>query len=155
MWKLEGILCKMKPLWQRWHLWHHSLTLSNALYDNNWEKLALVLSSKANILETNTNITGSMPPTRWLPPSRKKLNRTRGTQLSTWTQRGGIWTDALVCLHYWVIIWVAGWSNYITYITQFMVCVIGRIHMVVFCFRAFTAFHYHHCARLLIGTECI
>ena len=27
----------------------------------------------------------------------------RGTQRSTWTKRGGIWTDAWVCLHYWVV----------------------------------------------------
>ena len=47
------------------------------------------------------------PPSRWLPPSRKKKSN-RGTQLSTWTKRGGIWTDACVCLHYWVVIWVAG-----------------------------------------------
>ena len=31
-----------------------------------------------------------------------------GGQLSTWTKRGGVWTDAWVCLHYWVVIWVAG-----------------------------------------------
>ena len=37
-----------------------------------------------------------------------------------------------------------------------MGCVIGRIHYglkVVFCFRHFTAFHYHHYARLLTATE--
>ena len=45
-----------------------------------------------------------------------------------------------------------------TYIAQFMGCVIGRIHYglkVVFCFRHFTAFHYHHYTRLLTGTEYI
>ena len=39
-----------------------------------------------------------------------------------------------------------------------MGCVIGRIHYglkVIFCFRHFTAFHYHHCARLLTGTAGI
>ena len=47
-------------------------------------------------------------------------------------------------------------STYI--IAQFMGFVIGRIHyglMVVFCFRHITAFHYHHCARQLTGTEYI
>ena len=52
----------------------------------------------------------TLPP----PLSRKKTpkqNRTGGGgggQLSTWTKRGGIWTVAWVCLHYWVVIWVAG-----------------------------------------------
>ena len=39
---------------------------------------------------------------------REKQNRTGVTRLSTCTKRGGIWTDAWVCLHYWVVIWVAG-----------------------------------------------
>ena len=43
------------------------------------------------------------------PPSRKNPKPNKGgTQLSTWTKRGGIWTNAWVCLHYWVVIWVAG-----------------------------------------------
>ena len=37
----------------------------------------------------------------------KKI-RTGVTQLSTWTKRRGIGTDAWVWLHYWVVIWVAG-----------------------------------------------
>ena len=41
-------------------------------------------------------------------PLKKKQNRTEVTQLSTWAKRGGIWTDAWVWLHYWVVIWVAG-----------------------------------------------
>ena len=52
---------------------------------------------------------GSMLPSRWLPPSRKKqTNRIGGTHISNWTKRGGIWTDAWVWLHCWVVIWVAG-----------------------------------------------
>ena len=47
-------------------------------------------------------------PLTLAPPSRKEQNRTRGTQLSTRTKRGGIWTDAWVCLQYWEVIWVAG-----------------------------------------------
>ena len=31
-----------------------------------------------------------------------------GTQLSTWTKRGGFWTDAWFCLYYWMVIGVAG-----------------------------------------------
>ena len=42
-----------------------------------------------------------------LTPARKQ-NRTEVTRLSTCTKRGDIWTDAWVCLHYWVVIWVAG-----------------------------------------------
>ena len=41
------------------------------------------------------------------PPSRKK-NEQGVTQLSIWTKRGGVWADAWVCLHYRVVIWVAG-----------------------------------------------
>ena len=40
-------------------------------------------------------------------PHTKKQNRTGGDRLSTWAKRGGIWTDAWVYLHYWVVIWVA------------------------------------------------
>ena len=46
-------------------------------------------------------------PLTLAPPSWKK-NEQVVTQLSIWTKRGGIWTDAWVCLHYWVVIWVAG-----------------------------------------------
>ena len=49
------------------------------------------------------------------------------TRLSTWAKWGGIWTDARVCLHYWVVIWFAGYFNS-PYIAQFMGCVISRIH---------------------------
>ena len=41
------------------------------------------------------------------PPPTRKENQTGVTRLSTCTKRGGIWTDAWVCLHHWVIIWVA------------------------------------------------
>ena len=60
---------------------------------------------------------GSMYPSRCPPPpSRrthtvtKKQNKIEEgvTRLSTWTKREGIWTDAWVCLYYWVLIWVAG-----------------------------------------------
>ena len=61
----------------------------------------------------------------------------------------------LVCLHYLVVIWVAGYFNP-PYIAQFMGCVIGRIRYglkVVFCFRHFTVYHYHHNSRVLTGIE--
>ena len=48
------------------------------------------------------------PPSRKNKQTNKQKNRTGVTQLCTWTKRGGIWTDAWVCLHYWVVIWVAG-----------------------------------------------
>ena len=82
-----------------------------------------------------------------LPPPLRK-NKIEGvTRLPTWAKRGGIWTDAWVCLHYWVEIWAAGFFLML----QFMGCVIGRIHYglkVVFCFRHFTASHYHHDAHV-------
>ena len=60
-----------------------------------------------------------------------------------------------ICLHYWVVIWVAG-HLILPYIAQFMGYVIGRIHYglkVVFCFRQFTAYHCHHNWRVLRGIE--
>ena len=45
-----------------------------------------------------------------------------------------------------------------TYIAQYMGYAINRIHYglkVVFYFRHFTVFHYHHYARLITGTEHI
>ena len=65
---------------------------------------------------------GSMHPSRWLPPRARKQNWTGMTRLSTWTKRGGIWSDAWVCLHYWVVIWVAGWFNCHLYCTVYGVC---------------------------------
>ena len=49
----------------------------------------------------------------------RKQNGTGLTRLSTWAQWGGIWTDTWVCLHYWVVIWVAGYFNF-PYMAQFM-----------------------------------
>ena len=51
------------------------------------------------------------PLMNWRLPSREN-NIVQGvTRFSTWAKRGGIWTDARVCLHYWVAIWVAGYCN--------------------------------------------
>ena len=63
-------------------------------------------------------------PLTLAPPSRKNKNKIKQgvTQLSTWTKRGGIWTDAWVCLHYCVVIWVAWWSNSHLYCTVHGVC---------------------------------
>ena len=44
------------------------------------------------------------------------------TRLSTWAKWGGIWTEAWVCLHYWVEIWVAGYLNFPLYCTVYGVC---------------------------------
>ena len=45
-------------------------------------------------------------------PSREnKKNQTGLTRLSTWSKWGGIWIDALACLHYRVVIWVVGYFN--------------------------------------------
>ena len=44
------------------------------------------------------------------------------TRLSTWAKWGGIWTDAWVCRHYWVVIWVAGYCNSPLYCTVYGVC---------------------------------
>ena len=57
-----------------------------------------------------------------------------------------------------VIGWQSGLLDILIppYIAQFMGCVIGRIHYglkVVFCFRHFPAYHYHHNSRLFTGIE--
>ena len=57
--------------------------------------------------------------------------------ISTWAKWGGIWTDAWICLHYWVVIRVAGYFNFPLYCT-FHGGVIDRIQYglkVVFCLR--------------------
>ena len=60
-----------------------------------------------------------VPLMNWRSPSREN-NIVQGvTRFSTWAKRGGIWTDARVCLHYWVVIWVAGYCNPPLYCTVF------------------------------------
>ena len=60
-----------------------------------------------------------------------------------------------VCLHCWVVIWVAGYCNPPLYCTVFGVCHGQDTYglKVVFCFRHFTASHYHHYARVPTGVE--
>ena len=52
-----------------------------------------------------------------LPPLSREKKIEGVTRISTWAKRGGIWTDAWVCLHYWVEIWVPGYFNF-PYIAQ-------------------------------------
>ena len=54
---------------------------------------------------------GSKHPSRWFPLSRENIIRTGVTRISTRSKWGGIWTDVWVCLHYWLVIWVAGYSR--------------------------------------------
>ena len=101
---------------------------------------------------THTHTTGFPPQEK--TKTNQHQHRTGGNQLSTWTKRGGIWTDAWVCLHYWVVIWAA---NFHLYCAVYGVCHRTNTYglKVVFCFRHFSVFHYHHCAWLLTGTEYI
>ena len=76
---------------------------------------------------------GQCTPHELASPSREN-NIVQGvTRFSTWAKRGGIWTDARVCLHYWVVIRVAGYCNHPSppYIAQFLGYVMGRIHMAL------------------------
>ena len=72
-----------------------------------------------------------------------------------WTREGAFeLTHWSAC----IIGWKSGLLDILIspYIAQFMRCVIGRIYYglkVVFCFRHFTAYHSHHDARLLTGSE--
>ena len=47
-------------------------------------------------------------PLTLTPSPHEKYKIEQGRPSSPLNQRGGIWSDAWVCLHYWVIIWVAG-----------------------------------------------
>ena len=108
------------------------------------------------ILLAYGQITGPVYPS-WtgVPPSREN-NIVQGvTRFSTWAKRRGIWTDARVCLHYWMVIWVVGYCN-----LPLLLHIFGLCHgqdtyglKVVFCFRHFTASHYHHYASVLTGVE--
>ena len=61
-------------------------------------------------------------PSCRLPLSRENTFEQRVTKRSTWAKRGGIWTDAWVCLHRWVQIWVAGYFNFPLYCTVYGLC---------------------------------
>ena len=61
-------------------------------------------------------------PLKMASPLTRKQNRTGVTWLSNWANWGGIWTDAWVCLHYWVITWVAGYFHSPLYCTVYGVC---------------------------------
>ena len=98
------------------------------------------------------------PLTLASPLTKKKTNSNRGWPSSPLEPSEGAFelTHGSAC----TIGWLSGLPDSLisTYIAQFMGCVIGRIYYglkVVFCFRQFTAFHYHHYARLLTGTEYI
>ena len=52
-------------------------------------------------------MSGSVHPSYWLPPSQENKNWTGGDPALYFSQVRRIWTDAWVCLHYWVVIWVA------------------------------------------------
>ena len=54
---------------------------------------------------------GLCTPHAGFPPHEKTKIELGVTRHSTWAKWGGIWTDAWVCLCYWVVIWVAGYSN--------------------------------------------
>ena len=64
---------------------------------------------------------GSVHPSRWLP-LHEKIKSNREWRLSTLAKWGGIWTDAWICLQYWVVIWVAGYFNSPLYCTVYGVC---------------------------------
>ena len=72
------------------------------------------------------------------------------TRFSTWAKRGGIWPDARVCLHYWVVIWVAGYCNP-PYIAQFLGYVMGRIHMAL---RSYSVLDILLPPTIMIMQEC-
>ena len=67
-------------------------------------------------------VSGSVHPSRWLPPSRENKSQLGVTRFPTWAKWGGIWTDTWVCMHYWVVIWVAGFLNSPLYCAVYGVC---------------------------------
>ena len=110
-------------------------------------------------VSTKRDPSRSMPPHAGFPPHEKnKTKSNRGWPSSPLEPREGAFelTHGSACI---IGLWSGLPDSLIsTYIAQFMGCVICRIHYglkVVFCFRHFTAVHYHHYTRLLTGTEYI
>ena len=62
---------------------------------------------------------GSVHPSRWLPPHEKTNIEQGATRLSTWAKWGGTRTDEWIFLHYWVVIWVAGYFDSPLYSTVY------------------------------------
>ena len=96
-------------------------------------------------------------PSRWLPQSRENKIE-QGWPGSPLAPSGGAFelTHGSAC----IIGWQSGLLDSLisTYIAQSMGYVINRIHYglkVVFNFRHFTVFHYHHYARLIAGNKHI
>ena len=97
---------------------------------------------------------GSMYPSHCLPPHEKTKSKGWPGSLLEPSEGAFQLTHGSAC----IIGWKSGLLDFLISpsIAQFMGCVIGRIHndlKVVFCFRHFTASHYHHDARLLTGLE--
>ena len=82
----------------------HTLSIRDHLFLINqcMEEYLSLLKSTTYMLDPCARVYA--PP----PPPARKQNRTGVTRLSTCTKRGGIWTDAWVCLHYWVVTCDAG-----------------------------------------------
>ena len=94
---------------------------------------------------------GQIPASGPVYPSWTAPYRTRGeTRFSTWAKRDGVWTDAPVWLHYWVVIWVAGYCNP-PYFAQFLGYVMGRIHRVL---RSYSVLHILLPLIIIIMQEC-
>ena len=74
-----------------------------------------VNTSRDPCIRVNAPLTLASPLTR-------KHNANKGWPGSIWSKRGGIWTDVSVCLHYWVMIWVAGLFYFHLYCTVYGVC---------------------------------
>ena len=87
-------------------------------------KMRGIYECAMNILLAHGEIpaSGSVHPSRWLPPWPEGKIEQRVTGLSTWAKWGDVWIDAWVCLHYWVVIWVAGYFIFFLYCTVYGVC---------------------------------
>ena len=73
-------------------------------------------------------------PLTLAPPSRENKFELGVTRLSTWAKWGGVWTDAWVCLHYWVVILVVGYFNFPLYCTVYGVCHYGlKVVRTLYC----------------------
>ena len=91
-------------------------------------------------------------------PSRENIIEQGVTRLSSSNKWGTFeLTHGSAC----IIGWYSGLLDSLIppYVAQFIIgCIIGRIHyglQVVFCFRHFTAYHYHHNSRVLTCVENI
>ena len=100
-----------------WSFWSMSAKIYS-LVAKNGNTLVEYLNRVEKIAQ---NLAFYAPLTLAYPVTRNEIEQGM-TRLSTWAKWQVIWTAAWVCLHYLVVIWVAGYFNSPLYRTVYGVC---------------------------------